>query len=121
MTTNKCILSASSLDGNDVKNAKGEDLGNIKDVMICTATNEVEYYVLSFGGILGLGDKLFAIPPEALTLNTEDDCFVLNVDKERLKNAEGFDKDNWPNFADPTFKQSVYDYYGYTNTTRRAA
>lgn len=116
----KCVLSASSIEGDTVKNRQGEDLGNIKDIMICTDTNEVEYYVLSFGGILGMGDKLFAIPPEALEVNTNDNCFVCNIDKDRLENAEGFDKNNWPDFADPSFKQDLYNYYGY-QPKRRAA
>ena len=78
--TKSCILSASSLDGNDVKNAQGEDLGEVKDIMLCTESNSIQYYVLSFGGILGLGDKLFAIPPEAMQLNKEDKC----IEKEML-------------------------------------
>lgn len=112
MKYSDCVLSASSINGDDVKNAQGESLGEIKDIMICTDTNEVQYYVLSFGGILGMGDKLFAIPPEAMSCNTEDECFVLNVDKETLENAEGFDKDNWPNMADPSFKTNLYSHYG---------
>ncbi len=112
--TYNTTLSASSLNGEDVKNSQGEDLGTIKDMMIDTATGQVEYYVLSFGGFLGMGDKLFAIPPQAMTVNTEDECMILNVDKEKLKNAPGFDDDNWPNTADNSFRDSVYDYYGHS-------
>ncbi len=107
------VLSASSLEGDDVKNVSGEDLGTIKEIMIDTQTNTVAYYVLSFGGVLGMGDKLFALPPEAVSLDKAKKCFILDVDKERLKSAEGFDKDNWPNMADPSFRQSIYDHYGY--------
>ncbi len=109
------ILSADSIMGTDVKNAQGESLGSIKDMMLSTTENRVEYYVLSFGGIMGMGDKLFAIPPEAMTVNTKDETFVLNVSKEMLENAEGFDKDNWPNFADAKFKQDLYSHYGMTD------
>lgn len=116
------LLSASSLDGDTVKNAQGEDLGNIKDIMIDTETGEVAYYVLSFGGFLGMGDKLFAIPPQSISVDTEEECLVLNVDKERLEDAPGFDKDNWPNMADPSFRDEIYSYYGYSQEdTRRAA
>lgn len=118
---NQCVLSASSIEGDNVQNQAGEDLGTIKDIMICTKSNEVQYYVLSFGGILGMGDKLFAIPPEAMEVNTEKECFVLNISKEKLENAEGFDKDNWPNFADPSFRDNLYSYYGYETNQRRAA
>lgn len=113
--TNQILMSASTLSGDDVKNAQGEDLGHVKDIMLDTENNRVAYYVLSFGGVLGMGDKLFAIPPEAMKLNTNDKCFILNIDKERLKKAEGFNKDQWPNMADPTFRSNLYQHYGITD------
>ncbi len=70
--TNPILMSASTLSGDDVKNAQGENLGHVKDIMLDTENNRVAYYVLSFGGLLGMGDKLFAIPPEAMKLNTDD-------------------------------------------------
>jgi uncharacterized protein YrrD len=117
--TKDCVLSSSSLTDNTVKNPQGEDLGTIKDIMICTDTNKVQYYVLSFGGFLGMGDKLFAVPPQAFTLDTEDKKLILNVDKEKLKAAEGFDENNWPDLADPTFAQQTYSHYGYEYGTVR--
>ncbi len=106
------LLSSSSITSDDVKNTKGEDLGSIKDLMIDPATGQIEYAVLSFGGFLGLGDKYFAVPWSAFEVDREDECLILNVDKERLKNAPGFDKDNWPDMADPQFKDRVYGHYG---------
>ena len=105
-------LSASSLSGNKVVNYEAEDLGKIEDLMIDTSRGVVDYAVLSFGGILGMGDKLFAIPMSAIKVDTSNECCVLNVDKERLKNAPGFDKDNWPNTADPKWQSSIHEYYG---------
>lgn len=113
MKFNNIVLSSSSLDNEKVKNAQGEDLGNIKDIMINTERGQVQYYVLSFGGVLGMGDKLFAIPPQAVAVDTAQKCFVLNVDKDVLKNAPGFDKDDWPNMADETFRDEIYGHYGY--------
>ena len=119
MSFNNPILSASSLDNDTVKNPQGEDLGNVKDIMINTETGEVQYYVLSFGGFLGMGDKLFAIPPQMIKVDTEQECLVMNVDKEQLKNAPGFDDDNWPNMADESFRDEVYGHYN--QEYRRAA
>lgn len=107
------LMSASSLDGDDVKNLDGQSLGNVKDIMLDTDNGTIAYYVLSFGGFMGMGDKYFAIPPEAMTLDTKAECFILNVSKEQLKNAPGFDKDNWPNMADPAFRDEIYSYYEY--------
>lgn len=70
------------------------------------------YAVLSFGGFLGMGEKLFAVPWSALTLDTATKSFKLNVDKDRLKTAPGFDKDHWPNMADATWAQTIHTYYG---------
>lgn len=113
MKFNNIVLSASSLEGDKVKNAQGEDLGNVKDIMINTERGQVQYYVLSFGGILGMGDKLFAIPPQSIAVDTQEECLILNVDKDKLENAPGFDKDNWPNMAEEAFRDEIYAHYGY--------
>lgn len=105
-------LSASSLRGNTVKNRMGEDLGEIKDIVIDVDSGQIAYAVLSFGGILGIGDKLFAVPWKSMELNTDEKAFYLDVDKERLENAPGFDKDNWPMTSDRTFVSEVHSYYG---------
>jgi sporulation protein YlmC with PRC-barrel domain len=105
------FLSASTLNGDSVKNHKGESLGDLKDIMIDTTSGKIAYGVLAFGGVLGMGEKLFAVPWEALTIDGENKELVLNVEKERLKDAPGFDKDHWPNFADETFGNQMRDYY----------
>jgi hypothetical protein len=74
----------------------------------------VAYAVLSFGGFLGMGEKLFAVPWSALTLDTVNKRFVLDASKERLESAPGFDKDHWPDMADTTWAKEVHDYYGVT-------
>jgi sporulation protein YlmC with PRC-barrel domain len=111
--SNRRVLSASTLKGDDVVNRRGEDLGIIEDLMIDLDRGRVAYAVLSFGGFLGMGDKLFAIPWEALTIDTAEKRFVLNVSKELLERAPGFDKSNWPDMADPAWGVELYDYYGY--------
>lgn len=111
---NTRITSASTLKGTNVQNLKKENIGEIQDLMINLETGNVEYAVLSFGGFMGIGDKYFAVPVEALKYSDKDRKITLDVDKERLKNAPGFDKDNWPHEAGPEFRKSVYDHYGYT-------
>ena len=80
--------------------------------MLDVPRGRIAYAVMSSGGFLGMGDKLFAIPWSALTLDTDNKCFVLDVDKQRLQDAPGFDKDNWPSTADPDFDSRVHSYYG---------
>lgn len=104
------VLSASTVIGDHVINAEGDDLGKIEEVMIDVPSGHVAYAVLSFGGFLGMGDKYFAIPWQRLELDKDEHRFILNVDKKALENAPGFDKDNWPS-ADMTYMSSVFDYY----------
>ena len=108
------MMGANTLIGNDVYNHNAEDLGDIKEIMLDLRNGTVAYAVLSFGGFLGMGEKLFAVPWHALTLDTQNKRFVLNVEKERLHNAPGFDKDKWPNMADQSWANEIHSYYGTT-------
>ena len=105
-------LSASTIRNTDVVNRAGEDLGTIEDLMIDPARGRVQYAVLDFGGFLGIGDKLFAVPLEAFDVDTANERLTLDVTKDRLESAPGFDKSNWPSTADPAFVENVYDFYG---------
>ena len=104
-------LSSSSLSGTSVRNGKGEDLGKIEDLMVDVNTGEVDYAVVSFGGFLGIGDKLFAVPLQAFRVDANDEELVLDETKERLENAPGFDKNNWPTDADHKWRNTVRSYY----------
>jgi sporulation protein YlmC with PRC-barrel domain len=112
------LMGADTLIGNDVYNADGEDLGDIKEIMLDVPTGEIAYAVLSFGGIFGLGEKLFAVPWSALTLDTENKRFILNASKKRLENAPGFDKDAWPDFADQSWVASINNFYEVKSQTQ---
>jgi sporulation protein YlmC with PRC-barrel domain len=106
------LMGANTLIGNDVYSKDDEDLGDIKEIMLDTASGEICYAVLSYGGFLGMGEKLFAVPWQALSLDPENKRFILDVDSSKLESAPGFDKDNWPNMADETWANSVHSYYG---------
>ena len=106
------VLSASSLAGDNVKNRAGEDLGKVDEIMIDLHNGHVAYVVVSYGGVLGMGNKLFAVPWNAFTIDEDEKAFVLDIEKERLENAPGFDKDNWPDMADQSWAGAVYQYYG---------
>ena len=104
-------MRASKLMGKEVKNAKGENLGEIKDLMVDMKSGQVPYAVLSFGGIAGLGDKLFAYPVSSFKPSANSDELVLNVDQERLKNAPGFDKDKWPDWTNNNYRSEIDRYH----------
>jgi sporulation protein YlmC with PRC-barrel domain len=106
------IQKASEIIGRSVQNDRSEKLGDIKDLVIDPDRYRISYVVLSFGGFLGMGDKLFAIPAGVLQMPGTGGYAVLSVDKDRLKTAKGFDKNNWPNLADPTVATGIYEFYG---------
>lgn len=106
------VLSASTITGDEVVNSSGDDLGKIEDLMIDVDEGRVSYAVLSFGGFLGMGNKLFAVPWEALTVDTLNKRMILDIAKERLESAPGFDKDHWPDMADRTWGETIHSHYG---------
>jgi sporulation protein YlmC with PRC-barrel domain len=110
MQTKPQILSSTSITSDKVVNDAGEDLGKMEDLMIDIDAGQIAYAVVSFGGLFG--NKLFAVPWSAFQISFHDKKFVLNVPKEELKNAPGFDKDNWPEQPDMKWLEEVYRYYG---------
>lgn len=113
MTMTKA-LSASTLTGDKARNAAGDDLGKIEEIVIDLDSGRVAYAVLAAGGFLGMGDKFFAIPWDRLTVDTDAKEVVIDVDNEMLEKAPGFDKDNWPNVHDNAWIADLYRYYNST-------
>lgn len=105
------IMAADTLEGDNVNDVSGGKLGTIDHIMVDVPTGRVAYAVLSFGGFLGMGDKLFAVPWGALKLDPANKCFVLNTSKEHLARAPGFDKDDWPTFSDEKWARHIHTFY----------
>ena len=103
------VLKASDLLGMNVEGVDGKKLGDIKDLVIDPEEGGVEYAVLEFGGFAGIGDKYFAVPWEALRLDHMNKKLSLDVHKKDLKNAPGFDKNNWPDLS--LSEVLVYEFY----------
>ena len=102
----------SQLIGKDVRNPQGEKLGEVNDLIIDVNNELIHYAILSFGGFLGLGDKLFAYPLTAFRHSMDRDELVLDVDKERLRRAPGFERKHWPDWASPDYSSSVERHFG---------
>lgn len=115
------VYRASTIVGMNIKNHDGTNLGTIRDLVVGLRTGKVQYAALSFGGILGFGEKLFAVPWHELELKiTENDkYFVMNMDKARLEKAPGFDANHWPNTREKGWSKSVDDFYTTRTTTVR--
>jgi sporulation protein YlmC with PRC-barrel domain len=110
----------STLESLPIRNAAGENVGKVKDIVVDLKTGSIRYVALDFGGFLGVGDKLFAVPWNAFQYQDKpkDEHLVLNVSKERLKSAPGFDKNHWPDMADPHWNSDVDRYYAPASARR---
>jgi sporulation protein YlmC with PRC-barrel domain len=106
------VLKVSTLIGMKVQDAEGKNLGDIKDLVIDPADGSIGYAVLDFGGFLGIGEKYFAVPWEALQWTPDHKIIVLDVSKKDLKQAPGFDKNKWPDLGSEEQALLIYEYYG---------
>jgi len=102
------ILTASSVIGDGIASKNGKSIGKIKDVMLNILDGKIQYLVIEFGGFMGFGEKLFAVPFSAVRLNARNQEFVLDIEKEFLEKAPGFDKDHWPETNSHYFDVNAY-------------
>jgi sporulation protein YlmC with PRC-barrel domain len=103
---------ATGVMNNRVRNSGGEDLGKIEDLVIDPQSGNVDYAILSFGGVLGMGNKLFPIPWSAIGMAPSRDYFIVDIDKESLKRAPSFERDVWPDLADSGWRNRIQGHYG---------
>jgi sporulation protein YlmC with PRC-barrel domain len=102
---------AKTVIGMDVKNSQGEALGKIHDLVLNFDNGDIAYVVISSGGLLGLGDTLHAVPWKALSLSSQEDGFILNIDQTAWKNAPSFKENDWPEVADREWNRQLESYY----------
>lgn len=105
------VVSASTLAGYRVRSHENEDLGAIEEILIDASTGRVAYAVLCFGGSLGFGDKLFAIPWDLLRLNAPERTLILACERGQLEGAPAFQQDDWPDFDNETWDREIRDHY----------
>jgi sporulation protein YlmC with PRC-barrel domain len=107
------VFRASKIKGMEVRNDKNEHLGDIDDMVIDVAKGDVKYLALSYGSWFTGGNKLFAVPLSSFTLTHDNNktFFTVHVSQDSLKNAPGFDKNNWPDTANPNWAKEVDTYY----------
>nr|MBI1232514.1 PRC-barrel domain containing protein [Cytophagales bacterium] len=118
------LLSASTISGTTVKNLRDDTIGEIKDIMLYKDTGEIAYAVLSVHtGFLNLESKYFAIPWEAMSFIRADrsgeEVITLDVDKHKLENSPGFDKDDWPMTPQSEVISAAFKYYDVPLRNRR--
>lgn len=111
MSRHHIAVKSSEVIGVKVINKSQENLGKIYEIVLDKKAGTVKYIVLESGSFLGLGGKLFALPWNSIHYDPNEEAFTLNMSKEQLKNAPGFDKNNWPEFSDEHLNKTITDYY----------
>jgi sporulation protein YlmC with PRC-barrel domain len=105
------VLKGSQLIGMKVEGTDGKKLGDVKDIVVDPMEGDIDYIVLDYGGFLGLGDKYFAVPWEAVQFSDDGKTLLLDVTKKDLKQAPGFDKTNWPDLSNREQALVIYEFY----------
>ena len=106
------LIASDRVEGTAVFRPDGSRLGTIKRVMIDKRRGVVAYAVLSFGGLLGLGDDYFPLPWAMLTYNEEMGGYCVDVSDDQLARAPKMTTDL--DFGDRVQEAALYDYYGFT-------
>ncbi len=108
--TNRLIAS-NNVEGTTVYNAQREKLGSIYNFMVEKRSGKVEYAVLQFGGLFGLGSDYYPLPWDVRTYDTDQGGYVVNLDKSVLEQAPRYAGDSEPAF-DRNYGREVYGHYG---------
>ena len=109
------LIASDRVEGTAVYDRQGEKLGRIENFMVDKVSGRSEYAVMSFGGFLGIGDDHYPIPWSKLTYEPEQGGYVVDLDREKLKDGPKFRAGEEPQF-DRDYDQRVYDYYGVVYT-----
>ena len=105
------LIASDKVEGTKVVDRDGKDIGKVMNFMVDKYTGRVAYAVLQFGGVAGLGANYYPLPWPVLDYETEHDAYVLGIEKDTLKDAPSFTKDDTPNFDDAQFRRDVLVFY----------
>jgi sporulation protein YlmC with PRC-barrel domain len=105
------IIGSSALLEHPIINAVGESLGQIREVLVDIGAGRVAYAIVELTGSVSANDKFYVVPWAALTLDAANRCFILNVDKRRLKDAPCFGREQWPHLTTTEWSKAVDSFY----------
>ena len=106
------LIASDKVQGTNVYNAAGDNLGSIHDIMIDKPSGTVAYAIMSFGGFLGIGNQYHPLPWSVLRYDSGKGGYVVNLDKRQLEGAPAYNVDEEPNWGDRTYETKIHDYYG---------
>jgi hypothetical protein len=105
------LIASDKVQGTNVYNTAGENLGSIHDLMLDKPSGKVAYAIMSFGGFLGMGSQYHPLPWSVLKYDPNLGGYVVNLDKQELEGAPGYDADAEPTWGDRAYETKIHDYY----------
>ncbi len=105
------LIASDRVEGTAVFNRQGEKLGTISKFMVGKRSGRVEYAVMGFGGLFGMGERDYPLPWNVLDFDPDKGGYVVDLDKEQLKNAPSVERGTDPAY-DRDYGEQVYTYYG---------
>lgn len=105
------LIASDKVEGTNVYNRQGEKLGSIKNFMVGKRSGRVDYAVLSFGGLFGLGERYYPLPWDVLDYDTSQGGYVVDLDKAKLEGAPYYESGQEPTY-DRVYGERIYSYYG---------
>lgn len=108
------MIASDRVEGTAVYNREGERLGTVERFMVDKVSGQAEYAVLAFGGLFGIGHRHYPLPWRALTYDTEKGGYVVDLTREQIEGAPGYDAEgeDEPSY-DRAYQERVYAYYGF--------
>ena len=106
------LIASNKVEGTAVYNRQGDRLGDVYNFMVDKYSGQVAYAVMSFGGFLGIGESYHPLPWRVLNYDTGMGGYVVDLDKDRLRGAPSFSRDQPPDWSDRNWGTRVHDYYG---------
>ena len=105
------VISAAKVTGTNVYSTDGDHLGEIQDVMIDKRSGKIAYAVLSFGGLLGIGQRYHPLPWATLKYDTRQGGYVVGINADQLEDAPTYGGNEMPAWGDRAYETRIHDYY----------
>ena len=108
------MIASDRVEGTAVYNKDDERLGTIERFMVDKVSGQVEYAVMGFRGLFGLGHRHYPLPWNALTYDPNRGGYVVSLTREQLSEAPSYDPEGDPPVYDREYGERIYGYYGLT-------
>ena len=106
------LVASDRVEGTAVRRSEGKKIGTIERLMIDKLSGHVAYAILSFGGILGMGQKHLPVPWSRMQYSPALEAYEINLTDEELAKAPSYAADKEFDWGDRKRETEIHQYYG---------